>query len=94
MEAVEPMESKAMNINLTPEQEKIIKEELKSGHFRTVEEVVGEALQALREKELSSSAPNGAHREAVREMLAFVEKNRVRLDGISVKELIHEGHRL
>ena len=85
-----------MNINLTPEQERIVKDELKSGHFRSAEEVIGEALQALREKEQSSgeTASNGAQREAVREMLAFVEKNRVRLDGISVKELIHEGHRL
>ncbi len=85
-----------MNINLTPEQEKIVKEELKSGHFRTAEEVIAEALRALQEKERSSraGAPNGAQREAVREMLAFVEKNRVRLEGVSVKELIHEGHRL
>jgi putative addiction module CopG family antidote len=85
-----------MNINLTPEQERIVKDELKSGHFRSAEEVIGEALQALREKEQSSveTASNGAQREAVREMLAFVEKNRVRLDGVSVKELIHEGHRL
>jgi putative addiction module CopG family antidote len=96
METLEPMESKAMNIKLTPEQESIVKDELKSGHFRSVEEVIGEALQVLREKERSStaSAPNGARREAVREMLAFVEKNRVRLEGISVKDLIHEGHRL
>ena len=85
-----------MNINLTPEQEKIIKDELKSGHFRTPEEVIGEALEALRQKEQPSSASafNGAQSEAVREMLAFIEKNRVRLHGISVKELIHEGHRL
>jgi putative addiction module CopG family antidote len=85
-----------MNINLTPEQEKIVKEELESGRFRTMEEVVGEALRALREKEQSSgtSTPNGAQREAVREMLAFVEKNRARLEGVSVKELIHEGRRL
>jgi putative addiction module CopG family antidote len=85
-----------MNINLTPEQERIVKDELRSGHFRSAEEVIGEALQALREKEQSSgeTASNGAQREAVREMLAFVEKNRVRLDGVSVKELIHEGHRL
>jgi len=85
-----------MNINLTPEQEEIIKDELKSGHFRSVEEVIGEALQVLREKEQSSTAgaPNRAQREAVREMLAFVEKNNVRLEGVSVKELIHEGHRL
>ena len=85
-----------MNINLTPEQERLVKDELKAGHFRSVEEVIGEALQALREKEKSaaSATSNGAQREAVREMLAFVEKNRVRLEDITVKELIHEGHRL
>jgi len=85
-----------MNINLTPEQEKIVKEELQSGRFRSVEEIVGEALRALREKDRLSGAggANGAERQAVREMLAFVEKNRVRLEGVSVKELIHEGRRL
>jgi hypothetical protein len=85
-----------MNINLTPEQEKIVEEELKSGHFRTPEEVIGEALYVLRTKEQSSTeaAANGTQRRAVREMLAFIEKNRVRLEGVSVKDLIHEGHRL
>ena len=85
-----------MNIKLTPEQEEIVKEELDSGRFRTVEEIVGRALHALREKEKSSGGgtPNGMQREAVREMLAFVEKNCVRLEGVSVKELIHEGRRL
>jgi putative addiction module CopG family antidote len=87
------MESKAMNINLTPEQEKIVKDELKSGHFRSVEEVIDQALQVLRGTE-QSAKPERAQREAVREMLAFVEKNRARLEGVSVKELIHEGHRL
>jgi putative addiction module CopG family antidote len=85
-----------MNIKLNPEQEKIVEDELKSGHFRSVEEVIAEALQALREKEqsLSAAAPTGQQREAVREMLAFVEKNHTRLDAVSVKQLIHEGHRL
>jgi putative addiction module CopG family antidote len=85
-----------MNIRLTPEQEKIVKDKLKTGHFHSAEEVIGEALQILREKEQSSAGgtPNGAQREAVRAMLAFVEKNRVRLEDVSVKELIHEGHRL
>ena len=68
-----------MNVNLTPEQEKIVNDELKSGRFRSAAEVIGEALQVLLGR---------------REMLAFVEKNRVRLEGVSVKELIHEGHRL
>ncbi len=85
-----------MTINLTTEQEKIVKDELKTDHFRNVQEVIGEALHALLAKEQSSTSvtANGAQREAVREMLAFVEKNQVRLEGVSVKELIHEGHRL
>jgi hypothetical protein len=46
-------------------------------------------------KEGSSLADdNGHHDDAVREMLNFVEKNRTPLHGISVKQLIHEGHRL
>lgn len=85
----------ALNIKLTREQEKIVQDELNSGHFHSIEQVIGEALRVLREKEESSSAvPNEAQREAVQEMLTFVEKNRVRLEGVSVKELIHEGHRL
>jgi putative addiction module CopG family antidote len=85
-----------MNIKLNPEQEKIVKDELQSGHFRSVAEVIAEALQALREKDRSQRAvrPDGQQRDAVREMLAFVEKNHTRLDTVSVKELIHEGHRL
>ena len=31
-----------MNIKLDPEQEKIVEDELKSGHFRSAEEVIAE----------------------------------------------------
>lgn len=83
-----------MNIRLTPEQERFVQDELKSGHARTAEEVIAKALNALQETEKGSSALNNGQATAVREMLEFVEKNRVRLEGVSVKELIHEGHRL
>jgi Arc/MetJ-type ribon-helix-helix transcriptional regulator len=85
-----------MNINLTPEQERIVNDELKSGHFQSAEEVIAGALVALREKERSSQASpsNGKHESAVREMLSFAEANRTSLQGISVKQLIREGHRL
>jgi putative addiction module CopG family antidote len=90
------MEPCPMNVKLTPEQEKIIREELNSGRFRSIDEVISEALQVLREKDLSSAtvASNAARREAVHEMIAFVGKNRVRIEGVSVRQLIHEGHRL
>jgi hypothetical protein len=89
-----------MNIRLTREQEKIVHEELKSG--RSTEEVIAEVLRVLREqvRELEQQArslageDNGDQRAAVREMQAFVEQNRTHLDGLSVKQLIHEGRRL
>jgi len=85
-----------MHINLTPEQERIVNDELRSGHFRSVEEVIAMALAALREKERKSLAgnSNGEQESAVREMLSFVAENRTPLQGISVKQLIREGHRL
>jgi hypothetical protein len=33
-----------MNINLPPEQERIVNDGLKSGHFRSAEEVIAKAL--------------------------------------------------
>ncbi len=82
-----------MIIRLRPEQELIVNEELKSGHFNTAEDVIAEALHALREKDHSSivCTDKTSRQNAVREMLVFAEKNSVRLEGVSVKELIHEG---
>ena len=39
-----------MTIELKPEQERIIQEEIRTGHFRNVDEVLDHALAALREK--------------------------------------------
>ncbi len=83
-----------MNIHLTPEQERIVNDELKSGHFESPEEVIAHALAALREKEALSVDNNGHDHNAVREMIRFIEKNRTSLQGIAVKQLINEGHRL
>ncbi|HXA07673.1 MAG TPA: hypothetical protein VNY30_22660 [Bryobacteraceae bacterium] len=46
-----------MTINLKPEQERIIQAEIKSGHFRSPDEVLDHALAALQEKERKSKAP-------------------------------------
>ena len=39
-----------MTIELKPEQERIIQEEIQNGHFRSPDEVLDHALAALREK--------------------------------------------
>ncbi len=85
-----------MNINLSPEQEQIVNDELKSGHFRSAEEVIAKALEALQASFRFPLAAdrNGRQAEAVREMLEFVEMNHTPLQGISIKELIRAGRRL
>lgn len=83
-----------MRIQLTPEAERIVRREVQSGHFRTGEEVIAEALRAWEEKHRSGAADHAQRREAVREMLAFIESNHARLSGITVRGLIHEGHRV
>ena len=85
-----------MNINLTPDLERFVNEELRSGHFRSAEEVIAKALAVLREKEglAVAGGNNSAYESAVQEMLNFVAENCTPLQGISVKQLIREGHRL
>ncbi len=84
-----------MAVTLNPEQERIVNEELRSGQYRSAEEVIWQALAALREKaRRNATMPGEERRRAVQNMLEFAEKNRTSLQDVSIKELIHEGHRL
>jgi Arc/MetJ-type ribon-helix-helix transcriptional regulator len=55
-----------MTIELKPEQERIIKEEIRKGRFRNAEEVLDHALAALRER----SAPVNSDGRKTRKNLA------------------------
>jgi len=80
-----------VTITLTPEQEQIVDDQLKLGIYTTPEEVVASALRRIGGV---NNCLDGDQQKAVREMLEFVENNRNTLTGISVTELIHEGHNL
>jgi Arc/MetJ-type ribon-helix-helix transcriptional regulator len=84
-----------MAVTLNPEQERIVNEELRSGQYKSAEEVIWQALAALREKAQGHATESGgARRQAVQDMLEFAERSRTPLQDVSVKQLIHEGHRL
>jgi len=59
---------------------------------------VEHALEVLaREEQIHAGQieTGDAQRQAVADMLDFIKYNRVQLDaGLSVKDLIHEGHRI
>jgi Arc/MetJ-type ribon-helix-helix transcriptional regulator len=67
-------------VTLNPEQERIVNEELRSGQYRSAEEVIWQALAALREKARDRAAePADQRRRAVQDMLEFAERNRAPL---------------
>jgi Arc/MetJ-type ribon-helix-helix transcriptional regulator len=81
-------------IRLTPHGEALLQKQLANGPYRSPEEVVERALETLAEKsEQSHVAPSTmTPAEAVADMLAYCKG--VKLDGIKIKDLIHQGHRI
>jgi hypothetical protein len=86
-----------MNVHLTPHAAELL-EAMRAQRQEPAERVLERALEVFaREQqiEIQGVASSEAQREAVREMLDFVGQNRVQLGaGLSVKDLIHDGHRV
>ena len=80
-----------MTVELKPELERIIKEQLASGHFKSVDEVLTTALSSLPHDRRFDSE---TRRKAVRRMIEFGERRNLSLGEPVTRELLHEGHRL
>ena len=80
-----------MTITLKPDTERLIKEELKRGHYKDAEEVIQRALQTLHATH--QAVPN--KEQECQEAAARIRELRkeVILGGLKIKDLIHEGHK-
>lgn len=56
-----------MTIELKPEQERIIREEIQNGHFRSADEVLDHALAALQGKERKPQDRNEPRKQTLSE---------------------------
>ena len=82
-----------MEVHLDSRGEQLVKQQLRSGRYRSAEQVVLSALEALTQ---SSPAPEGEEerRRAVRNLLEFAGKHGFTLgEGLRIRDLIHEGRR-
>jgi Arc/MetJ-type ribon-helix-helix transcriptional regulator len=76
-----------MTIELKPEQERVIRQQLASGHFKSVDEVLATALARLPYRPRSN-------RSAVARRSKFSKQNSIKLPlGETVEGLVREGHR-
>ena len=82
-----------MAIQLEPETERLVQEELRSGHFHSVDEIIVQAIRFWHERK-PAQRNESQRREAVDRVLDFALRRAVQRDGISIKELVHEGHRV
>ena len=80
-----------MTIELKPETEQLVREELSSGHFRSVDEMIVEGARARREsKPTSSDASRKTPAEAAAHIRQMRRGNRLP-SGVTIKDLINEG---
>ena len=74
-------------MELKPEQERMIEQQLAGGRFKSVDEVLTTALSVLPHKQLSNHA-------AVARMIKFSSQHSVKLPpGETVEGLVREDHR-
>ena len=81
-------------IRLTPHSEELLQEQLARGPYRSPEEVIERALESLAQKEQAPFRLGPATKspaEAVADILEL--RKGVRLEGLKIKDLIHEGHK-
>lgn len=82
-----------MSIELKPETEQLVREEIRNGHFQSIDELIVQGVRALREK--TSAQATGNELETAADAVASLRMARigVTLGGLKIKDLAHEGHR-
>ncbi len=73
-----------MPINLKPEAEQLV-QEIQSGHFHSVDELIVEGVQAWHEKNRPQAANAERRRQAVERALAFATDRAISLGGVSIR---------
>jgi putative addiction module CopG family antidote len=79
-----------MPIQLSPETERLVEEQIASGRFDSVDEIIRQGVRA-RDDEAERWRK---HRRAIEWTRDFAENKAIPLDGITIKELIEEGRRM
>jgi Arc/MetJ-type ribon-helix-helix transcriptional regulator len=79
-----------MTIQLSPEQERIIQEAIKSGFLRSVDDFIEIAIAMLPEPNYPSES---SRRDAILRMEEFGKKYQLAMEEPITRNLLHEGHR-
>ena len=76
-----------MPIQLSPETERLVEQEIASGRFHTVDEIIRQGVRTLDDEEERWRK----HRQAKESIRDFALHKARPLNGITIKEMIEEG---
>ncbi|MGA3082050.1 MAG: type II toxin-antitoxin system ParD family antitoxin [Terracidiphilus sp.] len=76
-----------MPIQLSPESERLVENEIASGRFQSVDEIIRKGIHTLDDE----AERWKRHREAIASIQDFARNKALPLNGITIKELIEEG---
>jgi putative addiction module CopG family antidote len=79
-----------MPIQLSPETERLVEQEIASGRFQSVDEIIQHGVRAQDDE----AERWRRHREAIERTRAFITADPIRLSGVTFQEVIEEGRRL
>jgi Arc/MetJ-type ribon-helix-helix transcriptional regulator len=84
-----------MTVELKPETERLVQEEIRNGHFQSVDDLIVQGVYAWREKFNGATTgdpgkPVGTRAEAAAHMRAARVGNRLP-EGVTLRDMINEG---
>jgi len=79
-----------MPIQLSPETERLVEQEIASGRFQSVDEIIRQGLRAQGDE----AERWKRHRLAIERTRAFAADAPIHLSGVTFQEVIEEGRRL
>lgn len=85
-----------MSIRVTKETERLVQEEIQSGHFKSVDDLILQGVRACREKaqrEAALEVSPEARRRAVERIRELRKGVRLERNGMTLREYAHLGHR-
>jgi Arc/MetJ-type ribon-helix-helix transcriptional regulator len=81
-----------MPIQLKPETERLVEQEIASGRFQSIDEIIQQGICTKGDE--AESERWRRHRQAIERTRTFITDNPIRLTGVTFQEVIDEGRRL
>ena len=80
-----------MTVRLSPQIERIVKEAVRSGQYRTAEEVLAEAVAVWQAQQKASGASEDERQAAIERLKTFGRTHQLSLGAITIKQLRDEA---